>query len=280
MKNLIFKNFKWLLVPLVLLTLSIGIVRGTEYTYTSFTTSFVKGTTNGTDINDGLPGSLSTLASSGSSNFADFSGTYCYYKSTGAGIRISKKDNAGNITFTLSSALQDSAIYALVIYASKVSGNANAKLDITPTGPAINGYTTVTNITNGTLPAYNTSRHANSYLSDYKLDTIKVNGKKIETLDFASASKGYTMLHAITIVTQTEKAAPAGCSTYTFILLIHKNLQSTTSQSRTNLEPISSHYRDPKFPITLFLVIYIMSKIFLLFFLVPSSSTNFFNLFV
>ena len=209
----------FLSVFLTLLTLSVGQMWGTEYTYTSFTTKFTKGATNGTNINTGISGGnsgtdVSTIASDGASNFASkvTETANCYYNTSGAGIRLAKSGSDGSIKLTLSNALKDSTIYAIVLYASKVSGNTKAVLNVTPTGPAVNGYTTGTNITNGDLPAYDATNYAANTangLVHYKLDTIKVNGKKIETLTFGSVSKGYTMLHAITIVTQTEKAAPA-----------------------------------------------------------------------
>ena len=207
---------KLISVLVLILTFGVGNVWATEYTYNSFTTSFVKGTTNGTGISNQVStNGMSTIASSGATNFASQTNSNCYYNSSGAGIRISKSAAGGNITLTLSNALKDSTIYAIVLYASKVSGNNAAKLDVTPTGPVVNGYTTVTNIGNSTLPAYSTSAHATTSLNTYKLDTIKVKGKKINTLNFASAKAGYTMLHAITIITQTEKAAPAPSYTIT-----------------------------------------------------------------
>ena len=211
---------EWLKVAAVFLlifTLGVGNAWGTEYTYTAFTTTFVKGTTNGTNISTGISTSTNTSTLCPSNGNVIFTAnptaaSNSYYNASGAGLRISKSNGAGSIKFTLTNALKDSSIYAIVIYASKVSGNTKAKLDITPTGPATNGYTTVTNIANGTLPAYDATNYpASSQLSHYKLDTIKVNGKKIETLQFASASGGYTMLHAVTLITQTEKPA----STYT-----------------------------------------------------------------
>ena len=196
----------------MLLTLGIGQAWGTEYTYKAFTTSFVKGTTNGASgigTSFSTSSSLSTISSSNEIfTSKPTSVSNCFYNTSGAGIRISKNGGGGSVKFTLTDALKDSTIYAIVVYASKVSGNTAAKLDITPTG----GYTTTTNISNGGLTAYDTSTPATTSLTTYKLDTIKVGGKKINTLQFASANKGYTMLHAITIVTQTEKAATPYCS--------------------------------------------------------------------
>lgn len=168
----------------ILLTVGVGNVWGTEYTYKSFTTSFVKGSTNGTSVNtqvktDGTT-KLSTISNSNdcfTTNPTTVSNTY--YNSTGVGLRISKSSGAGSIKFTLTDALKDSTIYAIVVYASKVSGNNKATLVVTPTAPT-GGYTTITNIANGTLKAYSGSYGGtNSY---YKLDTIKVGGKKINTL--------------------------------------------------------------------------------------------------
>ena len=104
---------------LLIFTVGVGISSGTEYTYTSFTTKFTKGTTNGTGISQQLSSSVSltTIASDGASNFASkvTDATNSYYQSTGVGLRISKNKGAGNFTLTLSNALKDSAIYAIVI---------------------------------------------------------------------------------------------------------------------------------------------------------------------
>lgn len=201
------------LICLCMLTLSVGNAWGVEYTYTEFATSFKKGSTSGTSISTPFSTStnVSTITASGSGNWAT-KVTACsnsYYSTSGIGIRISKSSGAGYFTLTLSDALKDSTIYAIVIHASKVSGNTKSTLVVTPTAPS-GGYTTVTNIANGTLKAYSASYDPlNDY---YKLDTIKVGGKKISTLKFGSASGGYTHLQRVSIITQTEKAAAPACS--------------------------------------------------------------------
>lgn len=197
----------------LVMTLSVGNAWGVEYTYTEFATSFKKGSTSGTSISTSFSTStnVSTITASGSGNWAT-KVTACsnsYYSASGIGIRISKSSGAGYFTLTLSDALKDSTIYAIVIHASKVSGNTKSTLVVTPTAPS-GGYTTVTNIANGTLKAYSASYDPlNDY---YKLDTIKVGGKKISTLKFGSASGGYTHLQRVSIITQTEKAAAPACS--------------------------------------------------------------------
>ena len=224
----------------MLLTFGVGNAWGAEYKYTDFTTSFVKGTTNGTNISTNL--STSTNMSTISTSNSIFTGTpttatNCCYSTSGAGLRISKSSGEGTLKFTLTDALKDSAIYAIVVYASKVYGNTKAKLDITPTGPTTGGYSTVTNIANGSLTAYNTSNPATTKLSTYKLDTIKVGGKKINTLQFASASGGYTMLHAITVVTQTEKSSGTSVT-------LSKAAASNGSINLTTNVPSSLHLSD------------------------------------
>lgn len=222
------KQVKFIL-PLLLLVASIGNVWGAEYSYKTFAVSFNKGTTNGTNISGQVSNTtkVSTITSSGSNNLATnvTAASNVYYNASGAGIRISKKDGAGSIQFTLNDALKDSTIYAIVVYASKVSGNTKAVLDVTPAG----GYTTKTSYANGNLSAYSTSKSANS---NYKLDTIKVEGKKLTTLTFASVSQGYTHLHGFDIITQTAKSAPAP-STYT----LHFDVQGhgTAPTDQTNI---------------------------------------------
>lgn len=193
----------------VFLTMFSGTAWGTEYKYTEFATSFKKGTSSsGTSISTEFTTStnVSTIVASGAGNWASkvTARSNSYYSTSGIGIRISKSSGAGYFTLTLSDALKDSTIYAIVIHASKVSGNKSSVLNITPTAPS-GGYTTVTNIANGTLKAYSASYDPlNNY---YKLDTIYVGGKKINTLKFGSASGGYTHLHRVSIITQTEKVA-------------------------------------------------------------------------
>ena len=193
----------------LLLTLCVGNAWGDEYTYTDFTVKFTKGTTNGTNISTGITGGstyVSTISSEGSENYASkvTASSASWYSTSGCALRLSSSSNTGYVQFTLNDALKDSTIYAIVVYASKISGNTKANLKVTPAG----GYTTATTYANASLPTYNTSYPSTTNLSNYKLDTIKVGGKKLTTLKFeCTTSKGYTMLHAITVVTQTEKAA-------------------------------------------------------------------------
>ena len=194
-------NKKHLLLTLLLaFVVGIGNAWGADYTYSSFATTFYKGTKNGTDISTQVQSTtmMTTIANSGAANFSIASVSNCYYNTSGAGIRISKSSGAGSITFNLSDALKDSTIYAIVVFASKVANNTKAILDVTPAG----GYSTPTNYSNSTLKDYSSST-----IATYKLDTIKVGGKQLTSITFASASGGYTMLHGITLVTQTELAA-------------------------------------------------------------------------
>ena len=234
----------------MLFTIGVGNAWGTEYTYKSFTTSFVKGSTNGISVStqvktDGTT-KLSTISNSNdcfTTNPTTVSNTY--YNSTGVGLRISKSSGAGSIKFTLTDALKDSTIYAIVVYASKVSGNNKATLVVTPTAPT-GGYTTITNIANGTLKAYSGSYGGtNSY---YKLDTIKVGGKKINTLQFGSASGGYTHLQVVEIITQTEKAA--GCSNNVGVTKGTENHGEITTISSASVATCSATASDRRVTIT------------------------------
>ena len=179
-----------------------GSLMATEYTYTDFATTFNRGTTKtGTDISGAISTTttMATLAASGATNFSGVEAVAnCYYNANGVGLRLAKSGGAGSLTLTLSDALKDSTISAIVVYASKVSGNAKATLDVTPAG----GYTTKTSYANGDLSAYSSTD-----ITTYKLDTIKVGGKKLTSITLECASGGYTMVHGITLVTQTEKAA-------------------------------------------------------------------------
>lgn len=241
---------RFAVVLTLIFSVGVGNVWGTEYTYKSFTTSFVKGSTNGTYVSsqvktDGTT-KLSTISDSNdcfTTNPTTVSNTY--YNSTGVGLRISKSSGAGSIKFTLTDALKDSTIYAIVVYASKVSGNNKATLVVTPTAPT-GGYTTITNIANGTLKAYSGSYGGtNSY---YKLDTIKVGGKKINTLQFGSASGGYTHLQVVEIITQTEKAA--GCSNNVGVTKGTENHGEITTISSASVATCSATASDRRVTIT------------------------------
>ncbi|MBQ9297001.1 MAG: hypothetical protein IJ204_07395 [Paludibacteraceae bacterium] len=116
---------------------------------------------------------------------------------------------------------------------------------MTPTAPT-GGYTTITNIANGTLKAYSGSYGGtNSY---YKLDTIKVGGKKINTLQFGSASGGYTHLQVVEIITQTEKAA--GCSNNVGVTKGTENHGEITTISSASVATCSATASDRRVTIT------------------------------
>ena len=114
------------ILSLLMAVLFAGSLMATEYTYTDFATTFNRGTTKtGTDISGAISTTttMATLAASGATNFSGVEAVAnCYYNANGVGLRLAKSGGAGSLTLTLSDALKDSTISAIVVYASKVSG--------------------------------------------------------------------------------------------------------------------------------------------------------------
>lgn len=174
----------------------------------TYTIDFNKGTTNGTDINSSLPAQTTTLCSSGSEYISSFSGTNCYYRASGCGVRLAKNGQVGEFTITLSNAIQTAIIEKVVVYASKVSGNTASQLTVTPTGTV----TASTTYDNNSLLAYSTS---SSSSTNYSLTEININGT-LNTLTFKTAAGGYVMLHRIDIVTTGNALSVSSASYATF----------------------------------------------------------------
>lgn len=154
----------------------------------TYTISFAKGTTNGTDISTALPAQASTMCQSGADYIASFSSDAAYYNANGCGIRIAKSKGAGTFSITLSDDIQAETIKEVIIYASAVaSGNT---LDVTPAG-TVTAKTTFSSLSIYSAPAA---------ISTYAQSAISINGS-LTSLTFGATAKKYVHLHQIDIIT-------------------------------------------------------------------------------
>ena len=153
------------------------------------TIDFNKGTTSGTLINTVVDVEVPRTAycQAGSDLFTLHSATqYSYYSSSGCGIRLSSKTKTGYIILSLDG---QKDIAKVVVYASKVAGNANSSLTVYAANEAVKTFE------NGDLTAYSASNAASEC---YALPEVAVN-RTFRDLKLKAPSGGYVMIHRLDI---------------------------------------------------------------------------------
>ena len=188
------------------------------------TIDFNKGTTSGTLINTVVDVEVPRTAycQAGSDLFTLHSATqYSYYSSSGCGIRLSSKTKTGYIILSLDG---QKDIAKVVVYASKVAGNANSSLTVyaaastkygttrysygsdgtlervdysdgTYTRYAYDNTERVAQATDGDLTAYSASNAASEC---YALPEVAVN-RTFRDLKLKAPGGGYVMIHRLDI---------------------------------------------------------------------------------
>ena len=153
------------------------------------TIDFNKGTTSGTLINTVVDVEVPRTAycQAGSDLFTLHSATqYSYYSSSGCGIRLSSKTKTGYIILSLDG---QKDIAKVVVYASKVAGNANSSLTVYAANEAVKTFE------NGDLTAYSASNAASEC---YALPEVAVN-RTFRDLKLKAPGGGYVMIHRLDI---------------------------------------------------------------------------------
>jgi len=158
------------------------------------TIDFNKGTTSGTLINTVVDVEVPRTAycQAGSDLFTLHSATqYSYYSSSGCGIRLSSKTKTGYIILSLDG---QKDIAKVVVYASKVAGNANSSLTVYAANEAVKTFE------NGDLTAYSASNAASEC---YALPEVAVN-RTFRDLKLKAPGGGYVMIHRLDIYIGNE----------------------------------------------------------------------------
>ena len=157
---------KWLLVPLVLFTISVLNAWGTTYTITFATASSTDGTAFTTSE------TISNIASAGASNIKSLNTCTNVYKETSYGIKLGKSGGSGTFKFTLSDALADKIVRSVTIKSVRY-GSDTGTLTATATGTNSPG-TLGSGVSPGT-----------DIVKDYTAESTK----KITTIQISTSSK-------------------------------------------------------------------------------------------
>jgi len=146
----------------------------------------------------GLPdNNAESFCKAGWENIAEYSQSFCYYKSTGSGIRIGKTSGSGlaDILITFSEEIQGKNITKIVVYASKGTDDMDAVLSI---------YAGTNEVTK-TIGFADMNRYDSSYpeSSNYILPDI-ILGRMFKMLKIAARNPNFVMLHRIDIYTSDD----------------------------------------------------------------------------